>query len=182
MNQIVYFDLYNSIKDVQEGFTIAKILRNNKRLLTGLSGLVSLVFAIEFKEKFFKTLPIGEIMLLIDCVLTNYLEYAFDGDTYKEDAEKRLIIASTALGNMNVSTSDKLLKEADCYHRVYNLKFNKEKTLQLIESKYILVPAYNGLGNITNVSILQEHVVGSKEYVLSLGTPKRALVPVTSKV
>lgn len=182
MNQIVYFDLYNSIKDVQEGFTISKILRNNNRLLTGLSGLVSLVFAIEFKEKFFKTLPIGEIMLLIDCVLTNYIEYAFDGDTYKKNAERRLIIGSFALNNMNVSTSDKLLKEADCYHRVYNLKFNKEKTLQVIESKYILVPAYNAIGDITNVSILQEHVVGSNEYVLSLGTPKKVLVPVTSRV
>ncbi len=39
-----------------------------------------------------------------------------------------------------------------------------------MEKKYILVPTYDYLGEIQSTSILQEHVVGSKIYVLSLGS------------
>ena len=44
-----------------------------------------------------------------------------------------------------------------------------------MESKYILVPTYDFNNNIKNTSILQEHIVGTDKYVLSIGSPKKEL-------
>ena len=37
--------------------------------------------------------------------------------------------------------------------------------------KYISLPSYNYNGEITETLILQEHVIGSKEYILSINKP-----------
>jgi len=48
-----------------------------------------------------------------------------------------------------------------------------------MEKKYINVPVYDSIGDIKTVSIEQEHIIGSKQYVLSLGSPNqvRSLAP-----
>ena len=111
----------------------------------------------------------------------NMLFYLLYGDIYKEDSKRNLERLALLLSTVNVNTSYNLLEESECYYRKYKFKFNKDKILQVLESKYILVPVYDTNGDTKKVSILQEHVVGSKEYVLSMGSPKRALVPVLSQ-
>ena len=44
-----------------------------------------------------------------------------------------------------------------------------------MEEKYILVPTNDFNNNIKNVSIKQEHIIGSTDYVLSIGSPKKEL-------
>lgn len=176
MNLSVYFDVYNAIKDVQEEFTVSKVLRNNKRLIFLLT-LISSNFAIIYRDKFFRIMVAQAIILLTDVVIINGVAYKLNGDAYKEEAEKRLSALASILDRMNISTTNELIKESNCYHRAYNIKFNKKLIPQIIESKYILVPTNNNMGD---VSILQEHVVGSQEYVLSLGSSKKALQPVFS--
>ena len=36
-----------------------------------------------------------------------------------------------------------------------------------------MVPTYDFKGTVSETSMLQEHVVGTKSYVLTLGSPKR---------
>ena len=50
-----------------------------------------------------------------------------------------------------------------------------------MEKKYILVPSYNYGGEEIETSIMQEHIVESDDYILSVEEPdtqyKRVLVP-----
>ena len=102
--------------------------------------------------------------------------YKMIGDHYKEDSSNNLKRLVSILKELNVDTTYELLKKSECYHKIYNLKLNEKKIPQIIESKYILLPSYDYKGDITNTSLLQEHVVGSKTYVLSLGKPSKKVV------
>jgi len=55
---------------------------------------------------------------------------------------------------------------------------NEDARLRLRENKYILIPTNDGFGGVKDVSVLQEHNIGSKVYVLSLGSPKKCAKPV----
>lgn len=50
----------------------------------------------------------------------------------------------------------------------YKVELNKQQLPHLKEETYILVPSYTFNGDIKDTSILQEHRIESKEYVLSL--------------
>ena len=45
-----------------------------------------------------------------------------------------------------------------------------------------MVPSYTFNGDIKDTSVLQEHIIGSKEYVLSLGSPKKVWKPAYSNM
>jgi hypothetical protein len=73
-----------------------------------------------------------------------------------------------------MSTSADLLKKSELIKTEY--KLIHEKSMPIIhQNRYILVPTYNGLGDIKDTSILQEHEIGSKQYTLSIGSPSKKL-------
>ena len=81
------------------------------------------------------------------------------------------------LNDLNVKTDYELLLESELYKKEYKIQVNEKKLPYIAESKYIMVPTHSFNGNMTETSILQEHVVGSKKYVLSLGSPKKEFTP-----
>ena len=181
MNLMVDFDAYNAIKDVQERYTVTKVTRNNNRLLFKLNSAAALLALAMFDGNYFIKFAVLMFVIMFSTYSLNMLFYLLYGDIYKEDSKRNLERLALLLSTVNVNTSYDLLEESECYYRKYKFKFNKDKILQVLESKYILVPVYDTNGDTKKVSILQEHVIGSKEYVLSMGSPKRALVPVLSQ-
>ena len=119
-------------------------------------------------------------LLPIEFIETVCLSYLFannvlGGDRYAIDATSRLNTLVSQLNDLNVNTDYDLLLQSEHYETKYKIKLNEKKLPYLLESKYIMVPTYSYSGEIKDTSILQEHVVGSKEYVLSLGSPQKKL-------
>ena len=82
----------------------------------------------------------------------------------------------TALKDINISTSYELLLDSENYKTEYKLKFDEAKIPYIKQDKYINIPVYND-GDIKEVSLVQEHVIGSKSYSLSYGSPSKVLKP-----
>lgn len=183
MNIIVNYDFFDAVKDVNEGFTPFKIIRNCKvKFIKYNLPLLTLAEYITFHEDFLKYLPgatIIQIGLIFGCNIAGYLTC---GDVYKEEADKRLKVLVSRLKSLNIDTSFDLIKQSECERKIYNFKINKKKIPQLIQYKYVLVPSYNYQGDITDTSIMQEHVVGSSEYILSHGSFKKVLKPAYSHI
>ena len=86
------------------------------------------------------------------------------------------------LNDINIATDYDLLKQSELYERKYKIEFNESKIPIIMENKYVLVPSYNYKGDVKDTSILQEHFVGSKDYILSVGSPSKKLTLVNSRV
>ena len=85
---------------------------------------------------------------------------------------KQLAKLSSQFNNLNIHTDYDLLLETELYYKETKLVFSKGLP-DIVEKKYYNVPSYTITGDIEPVSIEQEHVVGSKEYVLTLGSPSK---------
>ena len=86
---------------------------------------------------------------------------------------KRLAIQ---LKDLNISTGKELLMDSYVYEKEYKL-VNKEDSIipKIYQKKYIMIPVYDD-GEIKEVSLLQEHIIGSKYYVISYGEPTKQKV------
>ena len=71
-----------------------------------------------------------------------------------------------------MSTDIDLLLQSELYHKKHKIEFSEKKVPILMEEKFIYVPTYKYDGEVDVTSVQQEHEVGSREYVLSLGSPK----------
>lgn len=92
----------------------------------------------------------------------------------KVASEKQLRELSQKLRDIFVETDSELLKESYTYQTEY--KLNSEKfPPKLEEHKYIMVPVHNDWGN-NERSLHQEHIVGTRDYILSYGEPEKEKV------
>ena len=98
------------------------------------------------------------------------------GSTREERAESELLGLVTQLNNLNIKVNLDLLKEANVYHKKYSLL--KDGRVGIMRERYIEVPTYDNSNNTntTTASIKEEHVMGTRKYVLTLDTPKKELV------
>ena len=88
-----------------------------------------------------------------------------------KDTLKRL---SSLLKEINVNTNDKLILNSYKYKTEYKINKN-ENFKDLVQNKYIIVLVIEN-GEEKEISILQEHIIGSKIYSLSLGKPQKEKV------
>ena len=103
--------------------------------------------------------------------LTCAIELLLEIDDYAKTATENLKELASSLNSLYLNTNYELLLESQLSCKEYNIILNEKMIPQILESKYILVPTYNYNNEIKNVSILQEHVVGSDIYELSLQSP-----------
>ena len=95
-------------------------------------------------------------------------------NTYKDDAIDDLKKLAQQLRNQNIDTTYENLLASEVYHRKY--KLDMEGAPGIIRERYINIPTYDYNGLETTTSILEEHKIGSRKYVLTLGSPKKKTV------
>ena len=175
MKIIIEYDFTNKIKDVNESYGIVKMLRNNGkdiiRLYLPICIIFDLIFALNSKITA-KVFLLYEILSYLEIEYFAYKEY---GDHYKELAIKDLKRLVSLLKDNDIIADYDLLLKSEVYEKKYKLRLNEDKIIEVLESKYILVPTYDFNGHIKDTSILQEHVIGSDDYVLSFGSPAKKL-------
>lgn len=172
----INYDFFNAIKDVNEGFTPMKVIRNDKKIL------ISFSFPLWITTSYLSTKSIpmtiystiikfGIYYVAIGCIS----KFIIGEDFFKERSERNLKILVSLLKDINISTDYDLLLQSKLEERKYKIHLNESKIPELIEHKYVLVPTYNFNGMVKDVSIDQEHIVGTNEYVLSIGSPEKKL-------
>ena len=174
MNLIINYDFFNAICDVNSGFTISKVFRNNKRdYLKYNIPIMTILEILIYKRDFIRHLP-ADLMLHFGIVLSmELIKYKILGDNYKEISQERLRELVILLEKIDVKTNYDLLKKSVIDCKIHNLVFNDNKIPSLVESKYILVPSFNSKNEICDTPIMQEHVIGSKVYTLRIAKPKK---------
>lgn len=114
-------------------------------------------------------------MITTALVLSTKATEKVTGTTYQELAMGRLNLLSLDLTKQHVKTSLELLLDSKMYDKKSNFILTEKGISGIMQKKYINVPSYNN-GNIEETSIVQEHKIGTKKYVLSLGSPTKAKV------
>lgn len=94
----------------------------------------------------------------------------------KKQSQAENITAYTSLYHLtkelkvkNITTSPNLLINAYSYKKKYKLKIQKKQLPSLIEHKQIIIPIEETDGNIKEITVSQQHKVGSWQYKLSFG-------------
>ena len=175
MKLIIHYDVINAILNVNEEMNCFKVIRNSKKRLAILApSWFLLSYIIQ------RNIPESIMTTLLTCVLsagrTSFDQKMLGFDSYKNKSSNDLKkLVSELKEFLYLDTSYDLLLESKLTERNYKINFDKENLLSMLESKYILVPTHDFSGNIKNTSLLQEHYVGSNDYVLSIGLPAKQL-------
>jgi len=171
MKLIINYDFIDAVRNANDSYNIYKIARNSKK---EWSYLVPFWTVIDYAiwKNIPDTITWLNIQLGID-ILSRTLENKITGiDKYEIKACKNLKQLVSHFNDLNISTDYDLLLQSELYKKNYNIGLSDEKLPFLKEAKYIYVPCYKYDGDVEVTSIQQEHVIGSREYVLSLGSPK----------
>ena len=175
MKITINYDFVNAILNVNEPFNTFKIIRNRKKQWAIINlPMYTIIDTIVQKDIF---LVIGTLLfqfgllILNDYFLKNYLNM----DIYKEKSIKDLKQLVIDLEKLYIKTDYDLILQSSLYNKKYKLNINKENIFNVMEQKYILVPTYDFNNNIKKTSILQEHIIGTNNYVLSIGLPNKEL-------
>lgn len=173
MKLVINFDFFNTICNINEPFNGFRIIKDR---------------SIRFSKT---TMP---FLFLLDCAFLDcnfisvfnwlFLQYLIDlgygivdcmdcdEEDYKKSDIKKIMSLVKSFRDINISTDYELLLQSQLYSKNYNINTKVKGLFDILEEKYFEVFVYDYKGDIDTVSIKQEHVVGSKEYVLSLGKPK----------
>ena len=93
----------------------------------------------------------------------------------RKRATESLKLLSSRLKDINVNTNHELLLKSYNYKTEYKVKFNDYLLPYVEQNKYISVPTIEN-GEEKETSLLQEHIIGSRKYALSYGSPKEKKV------
>ncbi len=177
MKLVINYDLLEKINSANGVLNLQRIMIKEMKIQSifygALSGLDLLIPGNDGVQ-WGTNLTICSTWFVLKVVLSSILELQIKDKT-EFAAYLELVKLSIQLGNSNINTSPELLKESELIKTEYKSIYKKLRfTVQ--QNKYILLPTYDGMGDIKDTSILQEHEIGSKEYILSIGSPSRKFV------
>ncbi len=190
MKLLINYDFFNAVRNVNEKTNPLKVIRNEKnRYVFVFPFYLSTVLIIGQNQK----LDLNDIMIPI---LRGYgtllsLDFIFELmaqklspsklDLYGEKASQRLKELAKLLKDINVNTNYDKLLASELYYKTCNIEYNEGKLPDIVSKKYIYVPSYGFDGEEKTTSILQEHIIGTKEYILSQDEPDREYRRVLAK-
>ena len=180
MNKLeINFDLIDKTYEVQGKHKVRRWFRVNKfydiagainpaiHLTLALTGLESPEVALT-QSAIFTALNFG-LWAGLDKTL-EYIRTKVTGITPQQKAWFELFILSEVLRQtMNIDTSVENIMNAEVYHKKYKLSMDGKPGI--IRERYIDLPITNALGKEDSTSVKEEHLIGSKSYVLSLDKP-----------
>lgn len=176
----INYDFFDALLDVREEFTPLKIVRNEKKLFA-----VFCSSSFLWDYSIIKNIPVSFLVTILQnaaffIVMTRYRN-ANKNDFYKDKSIRRLRKLALELNELYVNVDCDLLLQSELYEKNYKVHLNEYRIPELIEHKYILVPTYNFNGEVKKTCIEQEHILGTTDYVLSIGFPKKELKLLYSK-
>ena len=176
MKLIINYDFIEAIYNAKEKFSLSKSWHNNLPhnlwFIPFAVGLSAINGSDAYTTVQLTTMGFG--LISSADILTDAIVYKFTGDdTYEMKARRLLKELVVKLEDLNIRTDYDSLLQSELYEKHYKVDVNDGFLPKILEEKYVLVPGRFFRGEMEDISVLQEHVVGSKEYVLSLGSPSK---------
>lgn len=173
----VNYDLIDKIKQSQKGITLSKTASKNFKYgiyMFSIYTILDLMLSENKDSNVLLAASIGASVFYLLKTLADEMMNKCLKEKQKQDALIDLIFLTRKLKKINIDTSPELLIDSKIQSVEYKINLNEEKIPNLLQNKYILIPTYND-GEIKEKYVLQEHVIGSKEYTLSSGYPQKVL-------
>lgn len=180
----INYDFIDKINESEGKYKIKRFINNNKftdaiiagfvtkDIILGATGALSPEQTAVKVTSYLATMIV--ILLLLELINKN-LKERITGKTQEERAEDELRKLAVQLNNLGIEVNLEDLKDAIIYHKKYRLR--KDGKPGVIRERYIEVPVSNSnIINSDSASIKEEHVMGSRSYVLTLDTPKKQMV------
>ena len=165
----INYDLFEKLEELETGFCL-------KREIYKCLEVMPFVFPIWISIDLFSKDEIDLLsnLLLIPqaCMFRTFFVFIASlplKKFIKESAYERLSELSTYMHKLEILTNPELLKEAKVYEREYKLEFSNKKIPILKQKKYIAIRTIDD----EEVSILQEHNIGSKAWDISEEEPSK---------
>ena len=172
MKIAVNFDLMDKAMEAKKGFSLKKYSKAIGMCMGLVSPMLIADATIGHKTPLEMVARTGGIFAYY-CLYFWLSQKARAGLT-KARAENDLRQLSYKLKDIFVDTNAEYLQDSECYKTEYSVKF--DSVLPKVEQrKYLTVPVHSDWDNNTR-SLVQEHIIGSKEYSLSHGEPKEQKV------
>ncbi|MBQ9072466.1 MAG: hypothetical protein IJY25_04860 [Bacilli bacterium] len=173
MKIMTNYDLLSKVQETKTGFSVQRTVKPilirtgiNFAILMGFDALHSLTLEDGLKE-ILENIMIS-LMIPTFTIGTADLILSHRTKNISKDILRKL---SMYLKEINVNTDSELILESYKYKTEY--EFNKDK--EIIQKKYIMIPVIEN-SKENEISVLQEHVIGTKEYLLSCGEPTKQKV------
>lgn len=168
MKLIINFDLIEKIKEAKTGFSLTKTAHSAIKT-------TALVSPLHLADNILLDTPLELSILEILIILSvETLLYSTTNlllsKSCKKIANSELRLLSLMLKNININTNSKLLLNSYSYQTNYSISF--DKIPQLEQKKYIIIPVIEN-GEEKELSVLQEHIIGTSKYILSVGEPDK---------
>ena len=173
MKIVINYDLFDAILNSREKMGTFKIIRNNKDRL-GMYIPFWLAMNLYINKSVEEAFSILLVQVGIYVGMDMIASAAIGKDIYKDKSERKLKELIPQLQDLNISTDLGLLSQSELYEKKRRIELNEKKLPQIVQEKYILVKEHGFNGNIKETSIKQEHILGTDDYVISLGSPKKA--------
>ena len=174
MKLIVNYDLIERIQDAQENFGIRKIVRHSTNDVFSFAALATVlstpfVLSGNYNTNILKVTIVGLSVVAAINGFFEILQYKTIGDKYKSDALEDLNNLVSELEGSHLGTNFNLLSQSWLAQTKYKLIANEKGMPVILQTKRIAVPIHEPIdGTVGAYDIVQEHVVGSKKFVLSL--------------
>lgn len=178
MKLVINYDFFNAIKNVNEPTGPLKLIRNNKyryMIYAPIWYAQDVLLGRNFNEN------IAIVLMCYGLAISCELGILYSSkkinsnnmDKYAYESSNKLKRLSSQLKDINVKTDYDMLLKSELYDKKYKIEFNEDKIPFLKEEKYILMPSYGFDGQQKETSIMQEHNIGSSNYILSVGEPEK---------
>jgi len=164
----INYDLFSKIAEANSGFSLNKTVKHTL-FRTSLSSIAGFAISSSLEETMSWILycfTIHTIMIGIENMAKSKVNRA--------SAINELKSLSKTLKNIGVNTNYELLLKSHNYKTSYVFDFNQHSNSKLVQKKYIILPICDK-NKEKEISLVQEHVVGTNKFVLSCGLPKKVL-------
>ena len=177
MKLIINYDFFKKINDINNSESKLTLVKSRTKSFIKFDLPFFMLLSILFKDTLLETMSIISIDYLMSLALLNNKKINKTHSLIlQKDLNKskyQLIKLVGNLNDLNVSTDYDLLLQSELYYKETKVVLNDYHLPDLMQKKYINVPVYDTTGDIKTVSIEQEHIIGSKQYVLTLGSPNQ---------
>ena len=157
---------------------VLKVIRNNKYLYAldfPLWYTAGCIIQADFSNNMTAIALTYGVVITEDYLKCKYFKKMNSSniDQYALKSSSKLKKLPSQLKDINVRTDYDMLLKSFIYDKKYKIEFNENKLLSLKKKKYVLVPSYSFDGSEKETSILQEHNIGTCDYILSVGEPDK---------
>lgn len=168
----INYDLLEKVKEAKLGFSLQRSVKDIIKISFKYSLFTLIIYSPspDMREICLRAIAKYCTLFTIIGLGTNIILSKLN----KKDAKEKLSKLSAMLKDIDVNTNSDLLLKSYVYKKEYKLRFNKNYIPYITQNKYIMVPTYDK-GEEREISLVQEHDIGSSEYTLSHGTPKKVL-------